>query len=334
MLLLGGFTIASALSKHDIAKRMATFVLSKAGTKPKVILLVIMAVSAFASMFISNVAAPVLMFAIIEPILRNLEKDSEYARALILGIALASNVGGMLSPIASPQNIIAMGIMQPEPGWSVWFLITIPVGIISIILIWCLLFLSFKFDVKRIAPIKPVRDSFSATQWFISIVTVATILLWCVESKLDYIFGEMGVIAIIPIILFYGTGLLTDDDFNTQKWSIIILAAGGLALGKAVNSSGLLHVIANGIASEVSGWGLYWVFVTFAGLILVMASFISHTVTAIIILPLVFTVGTGMEDPRPNLLVMGSAMMCSVAMALATSGFPNMSKSFSCTTSV
>jgi len=70
--------------------------------------------------------------------------------------------------------------------------------------------------------------------------------------------------------------------------------------------------------------GSILVFVSFAGLILVMASFISHTVTAIIILPLVYTVGTGMEDPRPNLLVMGSAMMCSVAMALATSGFPNM----------
>src|ERR1700733_3917299 len=66
MLLLGGFAIAAALSKYDIAKRIATFVLSKAGTKPRVVLVTNMFVAAFASMWISNVAAPVLCFSIIQ----------------------------------------------------------------------------------------------------------------------------------------------------------------------------------------------------------------------------------------------------------------------------
>jgi di/tricarboxylate transporter len=66
MLLIGGFTIAAALSKFNIAKMMATFVLSKAGTKPRTVLLTSMAVALFASMWISNVAAPVLCFSIIQ----------------------------------------------------------------------------------------------------------------------------------------------------------------------------------------------------------------------------------------------------------------------------
>lgn len=66
MLLLGGFTIAAALSKHNIAKMMATFVLSKAGTRPRNVLLTSMFVSMFASMWISNVASPVLCFSIIQ----------------------------------------------------------------------------------------------------------------------------------------------------------------------------------------------------------------------------------------------------------------------------
>lgn len=66
MLLLGGFTIAAALSKYNIAKMMATFVLSKAGTKPSTVLLTNMFVAMFASMWISNVAAPVLCFSIIQ----------------------------------------------------------------------------------------------------------------------------------------------------------------------------------------------------------------------------------------------------------------------------
>ena len=68
MLLLGGFTVAAALSKYDIAKRIATFVLSKAGTRPRTVLVTNMFVAAFASMWISNVAAPVLCFSIIQVI--------------------------------------------------------------------------------------------------------------------------------------------------------------------------------------------------------------------------------------------------------------------------
>lgn len=66
MLLLGGFTLAAALSKRKMDKRIATFVLSKAGTQPRTVVLANMLVAALASMLISNVAAPVLCFGIIE----------------------------------------------------------------------------------------------------------------------------------------------------------------------------------------------------------------------------------------------------------------------------
>lgn len=66
MLLLGGFAIAAALNKYGIAKAMATFVLSKAGTRPSQVLLVNMLVATVASMWISNVAAPVLCFSLIQ----------------------------------------------------------------------------------------------------------------------------------------------------------------------------------------------------------------------------------------------------------------------------
>lgn len=259
--------------------------------------------------------------------LRNLPSDSAMSKAVILGIALASNIGGMLSPIASPQNIIALQTMDPPPSWGVWFFVTIPVGIISILLIWIILLFTFKPERgTTIVPIKPVKDKFTGVQWFISTVTIGTIVLWCVSHQLDHVFGDMGVIAIIPIVLFFGTGILTKEDFNNFLWTIIILAAGGLALGKAVNSSGLLHTIANAITTRVEGMSLYGILVVFASLILVVATFISHTVAALIILPLVASVGSGMEEPHPNLLVMGSALMCSAAMGLPTSGFPNMSK--------
>jgi len=325
MLLLGGFTIAAALSKYNIAKVMATFVLSKAGTRPRTVLVTNMFVALFASMWISNVAAPVLCFSIIEPILRNLPSDSNFSKALILGIALSSNIGGAASPIASPQNLIALENMQPTPGWLQWFFIALPVCIVTVLLIWVLLLVTFQPGKgTSIVPIKPVKDKFTGTQWFISIVTIATIILWCVAQKLQGIFGDMGVIAIIPMIAFFGTGILTKEDFNNFLWTIIILAAGGLSLGKAVSSSGLLHTLAGAITERVADFSLYGVLVVFAALILVIATFISHTVAALILLPLVKQVGTSMDHPHPNLLVMAGALMCSAAMGLPTSGFPNM----------
>ncbi|KAL9093419.1 MAG: hypothetical protein Q9159_000273 [Coniocarpon cinnabarinum] len=325
MLLLGGFTIAAALSKYNIAKVLATFVLSKAGTRPRNVLLVNMFVSMFASMWISNVASPVLCFSIIQPILRTLPNDSDMIKALLLGIALSANIGGAASPIASPQNLIALQNMEPEPSWGVWFFIALPVCVITILLIWILLLVSFQPGRGTvIKPIRAVDEKFTGTQWFIVAVTLGTIALWCVSHQLERVFGDMGVIAIIPLVLFFGTGILTKEDFNNFLWTIIILAAGGLALGKAVSSSGLLQTIAEGITERIQGFSLYGVLVTFAVIILVIASFISHTVAALIFLPLVREVGSGLEEPRPNLLVMSGVLMCSAAMALPTSGFPNM----------
>ena len=249
-------------------------------------------------------------------------------KALLLGIALSSNMGGAASPIASPQNLIALQNMAPEPSWLIWFFISIPVCVLSVLLIWIMLLITLNPSKgTTIVPIRPMKDKFTGTQWFISGVTIGTILIWCVTHQLEYLVGDMGVVAIIPIVLFFGTGILTKEDFNNFLWTIIILAAGGLALGKAVNNSGLLKTLAVSVTSFVDGMSLYSVLVIFSALILVIASFISHTVAALIILPLVQQVGQAMPEPHPNLLVMGSVLMCSAAMALPTSGFPNMSKS-------
>src|SRR5215469_671002 len=226
------------------------------------------------------------------------------SKALLLGIALASNIGGAASPIASPQNLVALLYMSPQPGWGTWFFVALPICIISILLIWFLLLVSLQPSKgTTIVAIRSIKDPFTGIQWFITIVTLITIALWCFSHQLP-MFGDMGVIAIIPMVLFFGSGILTKEDFNNFLWTIIILAAGGLSLGKAVNSSGLLSTIATAITAQVEGLSLYSVLVVFACLILVVATFISHTVAALIILPLVASVGNGMDEPHPNLLVM------------------------------
>ncbi|RKF59300.1 putative transporter C3B8.04c [Erysiphe neolycopersici] len=325
LLLLGSLTMAAALSKHDIARRIATTVLSKAGDKPNTVLLTTMFVASFASMWISNIAASMLCYSITQPILRNLPPNSPVSKGLVLGIALASNVGGMLSPISSPQNIIALQIMEPPPSWIVWFFITVPIGIICIIAIWVILVMSFRpIKGTRIVPLRPIVEKFTRVQLFVTIVTLVTIALWCMGHQLEWLLGDMGVVAIIPAVLFFGSGVLTKEDFNNLLWTLIILAAGGLSLGKAVDSSGLLHTIAKEITARIEGLHVYIVLCIFSILVMLISSFISHAIAALIILPLLYKVGMNLDDPHPNLLVMGGTLICTAAMGLPTSSFPNM----------
>ncbi|KAK3824651.1 MAG: SPX domain-containing protein [Benniella sp.] len=326
MLLLGGFTIASALSKYGIAKAIASAVLSKAGTDPKWVLLANMLVATISSMFISNVAAPVLCFSLIQSILRTLPHKSSFAPCLIMGIALASNVGGMASPISSPQNIITIQNMSPAPSWGSWFAVALPLCIVIDLIIWAWLLLLWRpqRDTPSIPVIRANKERITFSQAFICFVTIGTIVLWCMENSFQAQFGDMGVIAILPLIAFFGSGLLNKEDFNNFLWTVIMLAMGGIALGKAVDSSGLLDTIAHYIQDAVSGLSMWVVLLIFSTLTLVFATFVSHTVAAVIILPIVQQVGMSFADPHPRILVMGTGLVCSAAMGLPVSGFPNM----------
>lgn len=329
MLLLGGFAIAGALSKHFIAKSMATAILSRVSRRPHWVLLANMLVATFLSMFISNVAAPVLCFGLVQPILRTYAAGHPVSASLVMGIALASNVGGMTSPISSPQNIFAierMVLIGSTPSWLQWFAIALPIGLLVDLLCWALLLVVYRpgQEVQEIRPLKPNKDPWTATQLYVMFISVLTVGLWCANTKLEHWTGEMGTLAILPMVAFFGTGVLGKDDWNGFLWDVVMLAMGGLALGECVKSSGLLSTIANEIGHFVGGLGLWPVLMIFCALVLVCTTFISHTVGAMIILPIVQSVGEGMPNAHPKLLVMGAALMCSGAMGLPVSGFPNM----------
>jgi phosphate transporter len=151
-----------------------------------------------------------------------------------LGIALASCIGGLTSPISSPQNIITISIMQPNPGWGNWFAASLPIAIITVVTTWACLLLYFK--PHRITPclntIKAQEFAFpSLTQIFITVICLATIGLWCSETAIQNFWGDNGVIAAIPFVLFFGTGVLAKTDLNNFLWPVVILAQGGMALG-------------------------------------------------------------------------------------------------------
>ena len=129
-----------------------------------------------------------------------------------------------------------MGMMDPSPSWFSWFLIALPVCIFIDLCIWGILLVIFRPEAPssgvphELTSQAHLKEPFTSTQVFILFITFGTIALWCFESSLQNILGEMGVIAIIPMVAFYGTGILTKDDWNSMLWSVVMLAMGNLKL--------------------------------------------------------------------------------------------------------
>ena len=159
--------------------------------------------------------------------------------------------------------------------------------------------------------------------------TVAvTVLLWCIFDSVKPVFGHLGIVALIPLLVFYGGGWLTLEEFTSMPWNVLILIGGGLALGAAVQASTLLTLIANAIRDAIADQGSWTLFVAFNCFMAVIANFISSTVAAIIVLPIVAHVGV--STGHAETLVIGSAMMCSGAMGLPVSSFPNANSAATC----
>ncbi|VEU22334.1 DEKNAAC103721 [Brettanomyces naardenensis] len=323
LLLLGGFSLAAALSKYNLDKIACTFLLSRVPQHPVYVLGAIMAVSTLVSAFVSNVAAPVLMYSVVRPVLSTLPEGSSFAQALVIGVALASDISGIVSPIASPQNVIALQSMDPAPNWLQWFTVSIPVCCTTILLVYVFLLFNFDFKGTTLVPIKGTDDRISWQKIYVIVVSLATVALWCMASLLEGVVGDMGMIAIASMVAFYAPGILSPDDFNNYPWTIVMLAMGGLALGKGVTVSGLLETIAKLIKEGLQDKELFTVLSIFGVIVTVTATFVSHTVAALIIIPLIAEIGKSLPDPHPNLLVMATAFLCSSGMALPTSGFPN-----------
>lgn len=105
--------------------------------------------------------------------------------------------------------------MDPPLSWAQWFAVSLPVSALSIFLIWLFLLVSYRPARSpdgegeiEIKPIRATKEPFTFKQYWVTFVCLLTIALWCIEHKIHQYVGDMGVIAILPIVAFFSTGVL------------------------------------------------------------------------------------------------------------------------------
>ncbi len=325
-MVLGVYTLGAALQKTCFEALLSRALFSVA-TTPRRMLAVVMLAALAVSALVSNVFAPVLLLSILSPLFKSLERERRpLAQALVLGVSVASNIGGMPSPVASPQNIVARALLKDVGGVSFieWIVIAAPQCFAMLLIGYALIIARFRPGRYSIhaadAHVVPVRPSM--IDLFVLTAFATTIYLW-VSASGDALFGHAGVVAVIPLVGLFGAGALTLEDFKELPWNVVWLVAGGTALGEAVSSSHLLNLVAFKCTGLLRSSTTFMAVSLVVFFMAVVAEGISHTVSAIIVLPLVMKVGQSLGHPR--LLVMAGVFACSGAMSLPVSSFPNMS---------
>ena len=330
ILFLGGFFLADAATKFRLDINLARVLLKPFGTNPKYVLLGLMSVTALFSMFMSNTATAAMMLALLTPVLALFKPEDRGRAAFALCIPIGANVGGIGTPIGTPPNAIALKFMQ-ENGWNVtfgdWMMFGIPFVIIMLLIGWFILLKMFPIDQKALDLAKEMKGKFMTTPkaWVVYITFIVTILLWVVPKQYHGL--DANSVAIIPIAVFSVTGVITAKDLRAMSWDVLWLVAGGFALGVALGETKLANDLINSI--PFAEWDSLALIVGSSLICLFMATFMSHTATAALLMPIMASVAAGMvaggsmDAPGAIGLLVTIAFASSLGMALPISTPPN-----------
>ncbi len=330
ILFLGGFFLADAATKFRLDINLARVLLKPFGTNPKYVLLGLMSVTALFSMFMSNTATAAMMLALLTPVLALFKPEDRGRAAFALCIPIGANVGGIGTPIGTPPNAIALKFMQ-ENGWNVtfgdWMMFGVPFVIIMLLIGWVILIKMFPISQKSLDLAKEMKGKFMTTPkaWVVYITFIVTILLWVIPKKYHGL--DANSVAIIPIAVFSVTGVITKKDLKAMSWDVLWLVAGGFALGVALGETKLASDLIRSI--PFAEWDSLALIVGSSLICLFMATFMSHTATAALLMPIMASVAAGMvaggsmDAPGAIGLLVTIAFASSLGMALPISTPPN-----------
>jgi sodium-dependent dicarboxylate transporter 2/3/5 len=322
-LLLGGFFLASAMTKTKLDETLFTYTLKISGTNPRNLLIGLMFATMVASMLMSNSATTAMVIAAVMPLLTSLGKKSGFAKALLLGIPIAASIGGMATIIGTPANAIAVGALANENitvDFIDWMIYGTPVAVI-LTAVSC--FALIRIYVKDKTPIslaflenQEVNTSreFITQRRIVLVILVITVTLWLTSSMHGL---TVASICAVPLVFLTLTRILTGKDIQSLPWDALLLVAGGLSLGIALEHTGIMsHYAQKLITMEVN-----WIILIFilAFLTMVVSNVMSHTAASTIMIPLGLTILVAFKLDVAVII----ALSASTAMLLPVSTPPN-----------
>lgn len=324
MLFLGGFFLAMAATKYRLDVNLARVLLKPFGRDPKYVMLGLMLITAIFSMFMSNTATTAMMLSILTPVIAVFGPKDPGRVAFALCIPVAANIGGIGTPIGTPPNAIALKYLVGENyiSFGEWMAFGVPFVIVMMALAWFLINHLYSAEQKTID--LDIKGKFLKTPKAIVVYITfgLTILLWLMGSSHGM---NSYTVALIPVAVFSLTGIINKEDLKKISWDVLWLVSGGIALGLALDKTGLAREVVHSIPFDE--YSPYVVLFGAAFLCLLMANFMSHTATANLLMPIMAALGASMTSLAPLggevTLILVVTFAASLGMSLPISTPPN-----------
>lgn len=324
-LFLGGFMIAIATQKTNLHKYISNKLLTVFPSTPRGILFSLAITSAFLSSLISNSTTALLLI----PIAMYLSDDLKFKVRLILVIAYGASIGGIVTPIGTPPNLILLGFMEQHGMQAIpfikWILLTTPLALAMLIMIPFILSIGLT-DVKLDNELED-RGVLDAEKKRLLYILGSLVVLLLVNSKIEPYYSGLGLNE-KGILLSYGLlmfapkiGFLTWDDTKKIPYEIIFLFGAGFSIAAAFSATGLAEEIANHLLS-LSNLPAIVLILIVASLITFTTEITSNTALISIALPIIYSLSQTTQIDG-TLIIFVATICASYAFMLPIATPPN-----------
>lgn len=317
ILFVAMFIVGGALFETGMANKIGGLVTKFAKTE-KQLVVTIMLVVGLMSGFLSNTGTA----AVLIPVVIGIAAKSGFSRSrLLMPLVFAAALGGNLSLIGAPGNMIGQAALQ-ELGLKFGFFEYAKVGL-PMLIVGILFYATIGF---KLLPEKPSVQTESAFDQDIDyshvpkwkqnlalVVLVLTILAMIFEEQLGVSLSISGCVGALVLIL---TKVITEKQaYRAIDMQTIFLFGGTLSLAKALETTGagskIADVVIGAIGQNASPFLLLTVVFILA---CVMTNFMSNTATTALLVPISISIATGMgADPRAVVMATVIAASCAYA---------------------
>ena len=332
VVLFGGmFVIGAAMFKTGLAEAIGLAVVKKAGTNEVPLMAAIMVVTIILSSVSSNTGTVACLMPVIIGIANaaNIPASKE-----LMPLAIAANVGGTITMIGTPPNVIVTGALSaaglPSFGFFEFALIGVPLSII--VLLYTLTIGRKTIPVKNAgamdeAAVEAAKKEAGASDdsapksktkmWISGLILIGVVV--CMALNLKTV--PLQTAAVTGAILCVVTGCLKEKEaYAGIDWVTIFLFAGMLSVATAMDKTGAGKLIADTVVSMMGANPNPIVLCAVLYLISnVLTQFMSNTASAALLAPIGISIAQSIgADPKPVLMSIGIAASMAFATPMAT----------------
>ena len=331
VVLFGGmFVIGAAMFKTGLAEAIGVAVVKKAGTNEIPLMAAIMLVTIVLSSVSSNTGTVACLMPVIVGICQAAKIP---ASKELMPLAIAANVGGTITMIGTPPNVIVTGALAaaglPTFGFFEFAKIGIP---LSIIILLYTLFVGRHFlpvhnagqmDEEAVKAAKEEAGSAGdapkskTKMWISGLILIGVVV--CMALGLKNL--PLHTAAVTGAILCVITGCLKEKEaYAGIDWVTIFLFAGMLSVATAMDKTGAGKLIADTVVGMMGANPNPYVLTTVLFLISnILTQFMSNTASAALLAPIGISIAQSIGvDPKPVLMALGIAASCAFATPMAT----------------